>query len=78
LNARDGLGRVSTPIKDFDEKSKTGTTHSGSTYTCIGEPGLPHDEAIYVLGSLIGVEKVQKELFSEASFGALKFRYPTK
>jgi hypothetical protein len=72
----DGLGRVSTVIKNYDETSREGSTFSGSTYRLIGEPGLPHSDAIYVLEQTVGAEFVQRELFSKQGKGIAKFRYP--
>ncbi|MCC5797631.1 MAG: hypothetical protein JJU48_09945 [Methylophaga sp.] len=78
FSVNDGLGRLSTKIVSFDEEAKTGVTSSGSRYTCIGEPGVPDDEAIYVLEQQVGEEKVRSELFSEDRDGSLKFLYPLK
>ena len=72
----DGLGRVSTVIQEFDKETGIERTRSGSTYTVIGEPGIPHDDALYVLESQIGISRVAKELFSDESTGALTFKYP--
>lgn len=72
----DGLGRVSTVIQEFDKETGTGRTRSGSTYTVVGEPGIPHDDALYVLESQIGKARVAKELFSVESTGAVTFKYP--
>lgn len=71
----DGLGRVSTPIMYYDEMTKTGQTQSGSEYTLVGEPGKPHEDAIYVLERMLGVEPVQKELLTGKS-EIVRFRYP--
>jgi len=72
----DALGRVSTVIQEFDKETGKGRTRSGSTYTVIGEPGIPHDDALYVLESQIGKARVAKELFSDESTGAVTFKYP--
>lgn len=72
----DGLGRVSTVIQEFDKEIGKGRTRSGSVYTVIGEPSVPHDDALYVLESQIGKAKVVKELFSDESTGAITFKYP--
>lgn len=77
-SVNDGLGRMSTVIQSFDEINQTGITKSGSTYTLIGEPGMPHDNAIYVLETKLGYERVHKELFSSEASGVVKFRYPVK
>lgn len=73
----DRLGRISTPIEKYDPVNRTGTTFSGSTYTLHGEPGLPHDDAMYVLENRIGRLTVERELFSEHASGLLTFKYPT-
>lgn len=73
----DGLGRVSTVIQQFDEATKSGRTKSGSEYTLLGEPGMPHDDAIYVLERTVGTDLVQKELLSGNS-EVLRFRYPVE
>lgn len=75
-SVNEGVGRLSTRIEHFDPESKTGRTISGSTYTFIGEPGMPHDDAIYVLETKLGAERVDKELFSNEASGDLKFKYP--
>lgn len=72
----DQLGRLSTPIASFDEEAGIGATESGSTYTLIGEPGLPHEDAMYVLNRKLGKEAVERDLFSDDSTGRLSFRYP--
>jgi hypothetical protein len=72
----DSLGRVSTEIQEFDKESGKGRTESGSTYTVIGEPSIPHDDALYVLESTIGKSMVAKELLSDESTGAVMFKYP--
>lgn len=38
-DAKNGLGRASSPIKDFDRESMTAITRSGSNYRLIGLPG---------------------------------------
>lgn len=77
-SVNDGFGRMSTLIQSFDEINKTGITKSGSTYSLIGQPGMPHDDAIYVLETRIGYERVHNELFSSEASGFVKFRYPIK
>jgi hypothetical protein len=72
----DGLGRVSAAIQEFNKETGKGRTRSGSTYTVIGEPGVPHTDALYVLESQIGKARVTKELFSDESTGAVTFKYP--
>lgn len=76
FSVNEGIGRLSTRIEHFDPKTMTGRTISGSTYTLIGEPGMPHDDAIYVLETKLGAETVSKELFSDQASGDLKFKYP--
>ena len=73
---KDRLGRLSTEIQEMDESTMTGRTKSGSTYSLMGEPGMPHPDAIYVLEQLLGEALVARELFSEHATGALRFRYP--
>jgi len=72
----DALGRVSTVIQEFDKEMGKGRTKSGSTYTVIGKPDIPHDDALYVLESQIGKARVVKELFSDESTGTVTFKYP--
>ncbi|KKN80467.1 hypothetical protein LCGC14_0329120 [marine sediment metagenome] len=72
----DLIGRVSTPIQEFDIKTGQGKTKSGSIYEVIGEPGKPHDDAIYVLERIIGLDLVQKELFVDPYKGKIRFKYP--
>lgn len=72
----DSLGRVSTPIKSYDEKTGIGETRSGSSYMTIGEPGSPHDDAIFVLERTFGKDMIENELFSDSSQGVLTFKYP--
>ncbi len=74
----DRLGRISTPIEDFDEEAGTGSTESGSTYQVIGKAGMPHDDAMYVLETRLGREKVRAELFSDDPKKRLRFRYPVE
>lgn len=78
FSVKDGIGRMSTLIQSYDEANKTGITKSGSTYSLIGEPGMPHDDAIYVLETKLGHARVHKELFSSEASGFVKFRYPIK
>ena len=78
FSVKDGIGRMSTLIQSYDEFNKTGITKSGSTYSLIGEPGMPHDDAIYVLETKLGHARVHKELFSSEASGFVKFRYPIK
>lgn len=78
FSVKDGMGRMSTLIQSYDEVTKTGITKSGSSYSLIGEPGMPHDNAIYVLETKLGYERVHKELFSSEASGVVKFRYPIK
>ncbi|HEC75292.1 MAG TPA: hypothetical protein ENI26_13125 [Methylophaga aminisulfidivorans] len=73
----DGLGRVSTVIQHFDETTKTGRTQSGSEYEVIGEAGMPHEDAMYVLERTLGADLIQKELLPGNS-EVLRFRYPIK
>lgn len=72
----DGIGRLSTKIQDYDPKSQTGTTRSGSTYTLEGQPGMPHPDAMYVLYHYWPKEFIDRELFSSESTGTLTFKYP--
>lgn len=72
----DCLGRLSTPIQEFDKETGHGRTRSGSTYSVVGVPGMPHDDAIYVLESQFGRELVTNELFSEKETDILNFKYP--
>lgn len=74
----DGLGRVSTRIESFDEKTKTGQTHSGSNYELKGEPGRPHQDALYVLETAIGAERVNGALDNPDGYMGLRFRYLVK
>jgi hypothetical protein len=74
----DGFGRMSTLIQSFDEANKTGITKSGSTYSLVGEPGMPHEDAIFVLEARLGYERVHKELFSSEATGLMNFKYPIK
>lgn len=78
FSVHDRFGRLSTQIEKFDPENRTGTTFSGSTYSLIGEPGLPHDDALYVLEHRIGKVIVERELFSDQSMGILTFKYPLK
>ena len=78
FSMNDGIGRMSTVIQSFDEINKTAITKSGSTYSLVGEPGMPHEDAIYVLETKLGYERVHKELFSSEASGFVKFRYPIK
>ena len=41
----DGLGRVCSPIQEFDCETMTVTTQSGKLYELVGEPGLDMDAA---------------------------------
>ena len=47
------LGRVSTPIESYDLETGIGITESGSIYQTLGAASQPHDDAIYVLESII-------------------------
>lgn len=38
-DVKNGLGRASSPIKEFDLDSLTATTRSGSVYRLVGVPG---------------------------------------
>ena len=76
FSMNDGIGRMSTVIQSFDETNKTGITRSGSTYSLVGEPGMPHKDAVYVLEQQLGYERVQKELFSNEATGMMTFKYP--
>ena len=38
-DSKSGLGRASSPIKEFNQASMTATTRSGSNYKLIGLPG---------------------------------------
>lgn len=73
----DQLGRLSTPIEDFDEEAGTGATRSGSTYRLIGKPGRPHSDALYVLKIRIGVDTVKNLLSTPDWDERIGFRYPT-
>lgn len=55
----DMLGRVSTPIKSFNEKTGIGITRSGSIYTLKGNPGRVNDDALYVLGKMSGNGRIE-------------------
>lgn len=57
----DNLGRLSTPIKEFDEASGEGLTMSGSTYSLKGDPGIVHPDALYVLNEETGYGQVKYE-----------------
>ncbi len=70
------IGRLSTKIVHLDLELMTGKTISGSTYKLIGEPGLPHDDAIYILEQKPGAEAVLRELFSDNDSGGIKFKLP--
>ena len=61
----DRLGRVSTPILQFDEETGSGETESGSQYKVIGKPGRLHRDARYVLERVCPIELI-----------AYRFRYP--
>lgn len=74
----DGIGRLSTPIQHFDPKTQIGRTESGSTYTLKGKPGMPHEDAMYVLYSFWRKDFADRELFSVDSTGKLSFKYPVK
>lgn len=74
----DGMGRLSTLILTFDENTRTGSTLSGSTYSLIEEPGMPHHEAIYALESKLGEELVAKLLENPHEYGGARFRYPIR
>lgn len=74
----DGLGRVSTRIESYDEKTKAGQTHSGSNYVLKGEPGRPHHDALYVLETAIGSERVKGALDNQEGYMGLRFRYEVK
>lgn len=71
----DQLGRLSTPTEYFDEEKRTGITQFGSTYTLAGEPGKPHDNALYVLESNIGADVVRNVLLSDNPESRLRFRF---
>ena len=73
---QNSIGRVSTKILDFDPIAGLGATTSGSRYRVLGEPGVPHPDAIYVLEEMFGdSELVRKELFSNDGSGKLQFKY---
>ncbi|HDY84301.1 MAG TPA: hypothetical protein ENH74_01270 [Methylophaga sp.] len=72
----DRLGRLSTPIKNYDANTGIGETRSGSSYMTIGEPGSPHDDAIYVLEQTFGKDLIERELFSDSGQSVLAFKYP--
>ncbi len=79
FSVKDKIGRVSTPIQYFDIKTGQGITRSGSSYQTVGDPGPPHDDAIYILEQIVGKSTVVKELFSdECSGGILNFKYLSK
>jgi hypothetical protein len=67
------LGRLSTPIVEFDEKLRQGKTKSGSVYQLVGEPSLPHEFALYVLKEKIGDVLYDKLLNKEDD--SLSFKY---
>lgn len=77
-SVHDGVGRVSTRIESFDEISKTGKTLSGSSYALEGEPRRPHRDALYVLESKLGSERVKNVLENPDGNMGLRFRYPIK
>jgi hypothetical protein len=58
-NETDCDGRVSTPIRQFDAKTRIGITTSGRTYVLVGPAGLNGD-AEYVWSTLLKVWKVGK------------------
>ena len=72
----DNLGRLSTKIQEYNSETGEGLTKSGSTYLTIGEPGIPHSDALYVLERTIGAGRVEKELLSGKGSGAIKFKFP--
>ena len=41
----DGLGRVCSPIQDFNRETMTVTSRSGKLYELVGEPGLDMNAA---------------------------------
>lgn len=49
FSLNDKLGRISTPIFEFDEITFEGKTRSGSIYFPKEAPGKVHDDALYVL-----------------------------
>jgi len=57
----DKIGRVSTPIQDFDDIAWEGVTESGSNYLFKGEPGLVHPDAFYVLNRVAGYGRIKYE-----------------
>jgi hypothetical protein len=69
----DELGRLSTPIIDFDERSRQGKTKSGSVYQLVGAPSMPHEFALYVLKEKIGDVLYDKLLNKEGD--SLSFKY---
>lgn len=54
----DNVGRVSTPILEFDEATAEGKTESGSMYFMRGKPGNVHPDALYVLEGVTGYGKI--------------------
>lgn len=49
----DHLGRVSTPIVEFDRVAGKGVTESGSIYSFEEPPGKVHTDALYVLKDVL-------------------------
>jgi hypothetical protein len=76
FSLNDRLGRLSTPILNYDESTGSGNTRSGSVYSTIGMPGRIHDDALYTLEMTFSKEIIQKELFSDQGEGILVFKYP--
>lgn len=73
---KDGLGRMSTKIEEYDPETGIGKTNSGSSYQTKGKPGMPHDDAIYVLEGKLGKDIVKQELLSREGKGVFSFKYP--
>lgn len=77
FSVSDNIGRMSTAILKYDDKTGVGETRSGSRYQTIGKPGMPHDDAIYVLESIVGEEMAAKVVLTingEAG-GVVSFKY---
>ena len=78
FSVNDNVGRLSTPIETYDKETGVGLTRSGSRYQTVGEPSMPHDDAIYVLECSVGKDIVKNELLSDEGSNRLVFKYPVK
>jgi len=63
-------GRLSTPIKFFDEVAGRGSTLSGSQYKVLGEPSKPAEAALL----LFQINLIRDDLLDGSDF---EWKYPS-